>query len=199
MTEQEAVQQSVEQRQAPSSSHQTLMWPSIGRMPLNEFTTEGYFTCAFPTLFPTGAGDFLGQRQVPVTIGNYFKHLMQYDDGHFAWHHDFDSLLSTQRCDIVLFRLAKCMLSSTQEMVTCPNMSCVTWWEGRERLSPVEYYTMRLQSPWHQAVLAASAKSPPLHGRHTGSAHHLLHPQCSGPPMVSSQPQFEDCTCQGSH
>ena len=86
MTEQEAVQQSVEQRQTTSSSHQTLMWPSIGGMPLNEFTTEGYFTCAFPTLFPTGAGDFLDQRQVPVTIGNYFKHLMQYDDGRFARH-----------------------------------------------------------------------------------------------------------------
>ena len=77
MTEQETVQQSVQQHQ---SSQPTLMWPTIGGMPLNEFTTEGCFTCAFPTLFPTGAGDFLDQRQVPVTIGNYFKHLMQYDD-----------------------------------------------------------------------------------------------------------------------
>ena len=86
MAEQEAVQQSVEERQAGSSSHPALMWPSIGGMPLNEFTTEGYFTCAFPTLIPTGAGDFLGQRQVPVIIGNYFKHLLQYDDGRFARH-----------------------------------------------------------------------------------------------------------------
>ena len=70
MTEQEAVQQSVEHRQSTSSSHTPLMWPSIGEMPLNEFTTGGYFTCAFPTLFPTGAGDFLGQRQVAVTIGS---------------------------------------------------------------------------------------------------------------------------------
>ena len=45
--------------------------------------------CAFPTLFPTGTGDFLGQRQVQVTIGNYFKHLMQYDDGRFAEHPRF--------------------------------------------------------------------------------------------------------------
>ena len=36
MTEQETVQQSVQHRQP------TLMWPSIGGMPLNEFTTEGY-------------------------------------------------------------------------------------------------------------------------------------------------------------
>ena len=89
MTEQEAVQQCVQQCQASSRSPTVLMWPSIGGMPLNEFTSEGYFTCAFPTLFPTGAGDFLGQRQVQVTIGNYFKHMMQYDDGRFARHPRF--------------------------------------------------------------------------------------------------------------
>ena len=70
MTEQEAVQQSVRQRQSSSSSHAALMWPSIGGVPLNEFTTEGYSTCAFPTLFPTGAGDFLGQHQVQVTTSS---------------------------------------------------------------------------------------------------------------------------------
>ena len=89
MTQQEAVQQSVQQRQSSTSSHGALMWPSAGGMPLNEFTTEGYFTCAFPTLFPTGAGDSLGQRQVQVTISNYFKYLMQYDDGRFAQHPRF--------------------------------------------------------------------------------------------------------------
>jgi hypothetical protein len=62
------------------------MWTSIGGVPLNKFTTEGYFTCALPI---TGAGDFLGQREVPVTIGNYFKHLLQYDDGRFARHRRF--------------------------------------------------------------------------------------------------------------
>ena len=71
MTEQEAVVKSVEERQSsssPSLSSATLMWPSIGGMPINDFTTEGYFTCAFPTLFPTGAADFSGRRQNPVTI-----------------------------------------------------------------------------------------------------------------------------------
>ena len=83
------MQQSMEQRQSSSSSSATMMWPSIGGMPINEFTTEGYFSCAFPTLFPTGAGDFLGQRQIQVTIGNYFKHLMMYDDSRFAKHPRF--------------------------------------------------------------------------------------------------------------
>ena len=54
-----------------------------------QFTTEGYFSCAFPTLFPTGAGDFSGQRQNKVTIGNYFKHLTMYDDNRFAKHPRF--------------------------------------------------------------------------------------------------------------
>ena len=62
---------------------------SIGGVPINEFTTEGNFSCAFPTLFPTGAGDFSGQRQNQVTIGNYFKHLMMYDDNCFAKHPRF--------------------------------------------------------------------------------------------------------------
>ena len=83
MTEQEAVVKSVEERQSsssPSLSSATLMCPyiggkpSIGGMPINEFTTEGYFTCAFPTLFPTGAADFSCQgRQNQVTIFN--KHI----------------------------------------------------------------------------------------------------------------------------
>ena len=49
MTEQEAVQQSVQQHHLPTS---TLMWPSIGGVPLNEFTTEGYFTSCLPHPLP---------------------------------------------------------------------------------------------------------------------------------------------------
>lgn len=91
MTEQDTVRHSVQQHQSdnPSSNASTLMWPTIGGTPIKEFTTEGYFSCAFPTLFPTGAADLLGQRQNQVTIGNYFKHLMMYDDGRFAKHPRF--------------------------------------------------------------------------------------------------------------
>ena len=81
MTEQEAVVKTVEERQSsslPSSSSATLMSPPIGGMPINEFTTEGYFTCVFPTLFPTVAADFSSQgRQVQVTIFN--KHITTMD------------------------------------------------------------------------------------------------------------------------
>ena len=86
-TEQETVRQSIQERQGRSTS--TLMWPTIGGTPINEFTTEGYFSMAFPTLFPTGAADFLGQRCNQITIGNYFKHLLMYEDGRFARHPRF--------------------------------------------------------------------------------------------------------------
>ena len=86
MTEQETVRQSVHQRQ----SHQqqvappTVSWPPCGSAPINEFNTEGYMSCAFPTFFPTGAADFLAPRPIGVTIGNYLMHMMMYEDGRFA-------------------------------------------------------------------------------------------------------------------
>ena len=41
---------------------------------------------SFPTFFPTGAAEFLGQHHNSATIGYYFKHLMTYGDGCFARH-----------------------------------------------------------------------------------------------------------------
>ena len=35
-----------------------LNWPTRGREKVSEFKTPGYFTMAFPALFPTGAGMF---------------------------------------------------------------------------------------------------------------------------------------------
>lgn len=67
---------------------QAMPWPSAGS-PISEFTTEGYMTCAFPTLYPTGSADFLALRIHPVAVGHYFKHLMMYDDGRFATHPRF--------------------------------------------------------------------------------------------------------------
>ena len=136
MTEQETVQQSVQQRQ---SSHSTLMWPTIGGMPLNEFTTEGYFTCAFPTLFPTGAGDFLSQRQVPVTIGNYFKHLMQYDDGRFARHPRFRFFALNTEMRHRALQTGRVYVR--QHPGDGQLSSYGTWWGDRERPSPVESST----------------------------------------------------------
>ena len=81
------VKNSVVERQ--QFSHTTITWPQIQNNPINEFKTEGYMTCVFPSLFPTGAGDFSQPRMRAVTIGNYIKHLMMYKDGRFATHPRF--------------------------------------------------------------------------------------------------------------
>lgn len=57
--------------------------------PINEFTTEGYVTKAFPALFPTGNNDLLHPRGEYVTKLDYFQYLMRYHDGRFAKHPRF--------------------------------------------------------------------------------------------------------------
>ena len=66
-----------------------MSWPTYGSNPISEFTTEGYFTQAFPALFPMGAGDFRSPRLRSVTLGEYLKHIMRYIDGRFARHPRF--------------------------------------------------------------------------------------------------------------
>ena len=74
--------------------HQSIMvppcvnWPSTVANPVNEFTTEGYISCVFPTL-SNRSSRFLAPRQHSVTIGNYFKHLMLYCDQRLAKHPRF--------------------------------------------------------------------------------------------------------------
>ena len=87
-TQQQVIQQSIAQSSS-SSLPVPVAWPSSSGNPINEFTTEGYISCAFPTLFPTGAADFVAPRQHSITIGNYFKHLMLYHDMRFAKHPRF--------------------------------------------------------------------------------------------------------------
>ena len=88
LTEQETIKKAVQERQS-TIPEDAIPWPRRGEQPINEFTTEGYMSCAFPTLFPTGAGDFVAPRLNAVTVGNFFKHLMMYGDGQFAKHPRF--------------------------------------------------------------------------------------------------------------
>ena len=58
-----------------------LDWPTIGNQPINEFSTPGLATQAFPTLFSYGTGDPTNPgRHRKVTFTNAFKHLMRYGD-----------------------------------------------------------------------------------------------------------------------
>ena len=87
MTEKETIRKSVHHRQP--TEDQIVPWPENGSVPIDEFKTEGYISCAFPMLFPTGEADYLAPRLQSVTVGMYFKHLMMYGEGRFAKHPRF--------------------------------------------------------------------------------------------------------------
>ena len=53
MTEEENIRASLQQ-----SSPTSVPWPSRDNNPINNFSTEGSFSCAFPTLFPAGSADY---------------------------------------------------------------------------------------------------------------------------------------------
>lgn len=80
-TEQEIVRNAISKHQQPLHAHTQVPWPDVTNTPINEFKTEGYISCVFPALFPSGAADFTQPRLHTVTVGNYFKHLMMYKDG----------------------------------------------------------------------------------------------------------------------
>ena len=64
-----------------------LPWPTRNNKPVSEFTTQYFFTLAFPTLFPYGTGDFFINRPRTVSsIGDWAEYLLWYDDGRFAHH-----------------------------------------------------------------------------------------------------------------
>ena len=63
-------------------------WPAFGP-PLSKYTTEGLFTMAFPTLFPTGKADFTRPHWKHLALHEWVKHLMHYRDSRFACHPRF--------------------------------------------------------------------------------------------------------------
>lgn len=72
------------------STKNPIILPSGGRL-LNDYSTPGIQSAAFPTLFPYGKGDCTKQDQVMhVTLTEAAKHLMWYavrnDDGSFFIH-----------------------------------------------------------------------------------------------------------------
>ena len=85
MTEQEAVHQSVQERQlspSTSSSPVTMMWPLLEEYPSMSSPPRA----TSPVHFPHSSLPVREISQNQVTIGNYFKHLTMYDDNRFAKH-----------------------------------------------------------------------------------------------------------------
>ena len=66
----------------------TIPWPTRDNTPLSEFTTNNFFTMAFPTLFPYGDADFRMNRPRTITsMTEWAEHLLWYQDGRFAQHY----------------------------------------------------------------------------------------------------------------
>ncbi|RZC54529.1 hypothetical protein C5167_013388 [Papaver somniferum] len=63
---------------------QTIVDMSFTGEVIDEFTTKGYITMAFPTLFPYGTADLRQLRPRKVCECQYFQYLMKYKDGRFA-------------------------------------------------------------------------------------------------------------------
>ena len=71
-----------------ASDRHPLPWPSSGPA-LSEYTTEGLFSMAFPSLFPFGAADFTTPHRSKLELYEWVKHLMHYRDSRFATHPRF--------------------------------------------------------------------------------------------------------------
>ena len=70
-----------------------LVWPPISTTPINEYTTEGLFDMAFPTLFPNGTALPMQPRAREVKIHEYVMHLIHYHDNRFGQHPHFTHFL----------------------------------------------------------------------------------------------------------
>ena len=65
----------------------TIPWPTRDDHPISEHTTDYFFSMAFPTLFPTGAGDFrMNRPRTCSSMSDWAGHLIWYEDGRFAQH-----------------------------------------------------------------------------------------------------------------
>lgn len=79
-----------------------IQWPTIDPGPLNEWESVGRWCRAFPTLFPTGVGDFLAARPYQVkSLKAWGKHFLNLADPRFAQHPTFRYVLlnTVQRMD----------------------------------------------------------------------------------------------------
>ena len=142
MSEQETVRKSVREGQShqPAETPPTVMCPPSGGTPINEFKTEGYISCAFPTLFPTGVADFVAPRQHAITVGLYFKHLMMYEDSRFAKHSRF--CYFALNTEMRWCGLAESMFVSTRRMPNCWWKNFATWLAVMEKPFPTVCCTM---------------------------------------------------------
>ena len=69
-------------------------WPTCDMandtcLTLSEYSIDGLFSMAFPTLFPTSATDISLHHNHKIHLHEWVKHLIHYQDLHFAFHPHF--------------------------------------------------------------------------------------------------------------
>jgi hypothetical protein len=67
------------------SNKATINFPYVNPKPVSEYDTQnGLFAKAFPWLFPGGRGDFYQFRNNKLSVSEWVKNLVLYEDGRFA-------------------------------------------------------------------------------------------------------------------
>ena len=82
--------------------------PVTNVAPLSEWDhSQAIMSLAFPSLFPTGEGDFVQPREREISYADYVVHLMRYSNGRFASSSRFSYFMFNTR-----MRQQSCQLSS---------------------------------------------------------------------------------------
>ena len=87
-SELDAIRNGIRELGLDATEQHPLPWPSSGPA-LSEYTTNGLFTMAFPSLFPCGKADYASPRRAKLDLYEWVKHLMRYRDTRFATHPRF--------------------------------------------------------------------------------------------------------------
>jgi hypothetical protein len=81
----ESLQEATQQSKTNNSGEATIKFPYTNPNPVSEYdVNSGLFAKAFPWLFPGGRGDYHQFRKTKLTIGDWVKNLVLYEDGRFA-------------------------------------------------------------------------------------------------------------------
>ena len=68
----------------------TIPGPTRQNIPISEFTTQYFFTLAFPALFPFVIGDFhINRPRTDDAVSDWAGYILWYDEGRFAHHQYF--------------------------------------------------------------------------------------------------------------
>ena len=113
----------------------------------------------------TGAADFVAPRARAVTIGNYFKHLLMYEDGRFARHPRFCYFALNTEMRLRTLQTGRIYVRQRPQdaQLSVEELRDMVGHEGEAFSSRVLHYAGSLQLR-DKAVLVQAAESAHCHG-----------------------------------